>query len=451
MSNPRSAARNYRWYRLDNAAIIVPSTAHGADTRVFRLSCELTEDVDPAKLQQALDQTIIEFPHFNVVLRKGLFWYYFDSTTIRPVVTEDHLPACSAIYFPGRRNLLYRVTYYRRRINLEMFHALADGTGGFIFFRKLLINYLCLVHDLTIQENEEERSSTQDKTTDAFRRYYSRDDLKKAIEQTEKSEDAPSREQLAEMTGTRAYQIHQDRDLSMQCHCIEGTVSSSAFAKLASENGSTVGIFVVALFIQSILECMANSEQKYPIVISVPVNLRQFFPSETTRNFFGVINVSYNAKDYDGTLESILPKVRESFTKQLTPSAIAKTMNSYSALVHNVAVQSIPLFLKDLGISYFFRKAKQGTTATLSNIGRIKMPSETVPYIDRFSAFMATANMQICVSSIGDKMVFGAVTAYAEYDVLPHFFRKLTSLGLDVQIGTNDYDSPEMMPVKEAI
>ena len=36
-----------KWYQLDNAAKIVPSTTGGADTRVFRITCELKEDVDP--------------------------------------------------------------------------------------------------------------------------------------------------------------------------------------------------------------------------------------------------------------------------------------------------------------------------------------------------------------------------------------------------------------------
>ena len=55
------------WYELDNAAKIVPSTAKGANTRVFRLTCELKEEVDPEVLQQALDDTIEEFPFFNCV------------------------------------------------------------------------------------------------------------------------------------------------------------------------------------------------------------------------------------------------------------------------------------------------------------------------------------------------------------------------------------------------
>ena len=35
-----------KWYQLDNAAKIVPSTTGGSDTRVFRITCELMEEVD---------------------------------------------------------------------------------------------------------------------------------------------------------------------------------------------------------------------------------------------------------------------------------------------------------------------------------------------------------------------------------------------------------------------
>ena len=97
--------RNSKWYQLDNAAKIIPSTARGGNTRVFRITCELKEEVDPQILQNALDQTIIDFPHFNCVLRKGLFWYYLDARNLHVKVMQDNLPACSPIYFEGRKNL----------------------------------------------------------------------------------------------------------------------------------------------------------------------------------------------------------------------------------------------------------------------------------------------------------------------------------------------------------
>ena len=40
-------------------------------------------------------------------------------------------------------------------------------------------------------------------------------------------------------------------------------------------------------------------------------------------------------------------------------------------------------------------------------------------------------------------MVFGAVSAYSEHRVLLGFFRRLTSMGLKVEITSNDYDRRE--------
>ena len=414
-----------KWYRLDHAAIIVPSTAKGSDTRVFRLVCELTEEVDPETLQRALDDTLEEFPHLNVVLRQGLFWHYLDGTSLRPVVEKDHLPACAPIYQPGKRSLLYRVSYFGKRINLEMFHVLADGTGAFAILKHLVGDYLSLRHGLHYTQDETDLSSAEEKKSDAFRQFYSKE---------------KNSSQLKQMTGIRAFQIPQDRDGYMRNHLLEGIVSAGSFMAEVKKLHTTAGILTVTLYIEAVLQTMPVRKRKYPIVISVPVNLRQYFASATTRNFFGVINISYYASDYDGTLESILPYVQESFKKQLDDDSIRGTMNSYSALAQHPVLKLVPLALKDRVIHYFSTRALRGTTGTMSNIGRISIQPDFVPYIDHFSAFMATANMQITVCTLGDRMVFGAVSAYDEHQVLANFFRNLVKRGIDVELATNDYD-----------
>ena len=45
---------NDKWIKLDNAAKIFPATVSGPDTKVFRFSCELFEDVDPEILKEAV-------------------------------------------------------------------------------------------------------------------------------------------------------------------------------------------------------------------------------------------------------------------------------------------------------------------------------------------------------------------------------------------------------------
>ena len=91
-----------KWYELDNAAKIVPPTTRGADTRVFRITCELKEEVDGDLLQQALDRTVPDYPHFASILRKGLFWYYLDGSNIPAVVQPENKPPCAALVTVGQ-------------------------------------------------------------------------------------------------------------------------------------------------------------------------------------------------------------------------------------------------------------------------------------------------------------------------------------------------------------
>ena len=62
--------------RLDNAAKIYPAARNQNWSNTFRLSATLTEDVDTAVLQQALEVTVPRFPSIAARLRRGLFWYY---------------------------------------------------------------------------------------------------------------------------------------------------------------------------------------------------------------------------------------------------------------------------------------------------------------------------------------------------------------------------------------
>lgn len=415
------------WYRLDNAAIMIPSTTGGASTRVFRIVCELKEEVKPEILQDALDATILDFPFLNVVLRKGLFWYYLDECDEKPVISIDCLPPCAPLYYPGRRNLLYRITYYHKRINLEMFHVLADGTGAFMFFKALILRYLSLCHNLNAVISND-MSSVDEKEQDAFRQYYKKHDAKK---------------NLKKYTAEKAYQLKGDIDENFLNHLLEIRISSKQFIDLAHQFHTTAGILSVAMYIEAILPEMSMPDRQSPIVVSVPVNLRKYFHSNTARNFYGTINISYDPDHYDGTFESILNEVQKEYKEQLSEESIENSMNSFSAIEHNLAVKLVPLFIKDITIRSFSRKAAACVTGTISNLGVIKMPVETVPYIESFSAFMAKSNMQICISSFEDNMIFGCCTDRTENRVMRRLVRKFTSLGLQPVIASSDCSEEE--------
>ena len=418
-------SRSANWYRLDNAAKIVPSTARGANTRVFRITCELKEEIDKATLQSALDETIEEFPFFNCVLHRGLFWYYLEDSNLRAVVEKENSPACLPLYIPGHKNLLYRVNYFEKRINLEMFHVLADGTGAFMFFKNLITRYIQLKHNLDVDINPSDDFSLEEKNGDAFKDFYSK---QKGLKQ------------LREMSSVRAYQLSGEIDDNLLPHLLEGTISASKFLDVAHKYNTTVGVMCVAVYIKAVLQGMSLFQRKRHVVVSVPVNLRQFFKSGTARNFFGVINIDFAPGENSGELEDIIAFVDKSFKEKLSSENIEKTMNSYAALEHNVGIKIIPLPIKDMGIGFFDKNAKKGVTSSMSNLGQIKMPEEVEDYIDRFSAFMTAASQQITVCSYKDKMVFGEVSPYKTHKVMLNFFRCLTGMGLEVELGSNDYD-----------
>ncbi|MBQ9438077.1 MAG: hypothetical protein IJU50_07060 [Lachnospiraceae bacterium] len=436
--NNKKKKSGSRWYRLDNAAMIVPATVGGSDTRVFRMVCELKEEVDPETLQRALDETAEEFPHFSVVLRKGFFWYYLDGTDKKVRVEEDHLTALSPLYFSGRRNLLYRATYFGKRINVEMFHVLTDGTGGFVFFKRLLMRYFHILYQTPLEDASFSDYTLFESGNDAFQQYYASPEKKKK-RKAAGSQGNEKRAQLNKWMKMKAYQIKNPLDQNMQNHILEGIVSASAFLKIAHEYKTTAGVLVVALYIEAVMGTMGLQDRDKPIVIGVPVNLRQYFPSETTRNFYGSIAVSCLPEDYED-FPSLLESVAKAFKEQLQKDKIEANMNSYSELVHMGFIKVLPLSIKDLGIRYYTGKTRHGTTSTLSNVGKVVLPEEISSHIDHFSGFMSSFNIQLCVLTFGDKMSFGFVSAFEEQAVLMKFFRKLTSLGLKVCLSSNDYD-----------
>ena len=65
-----------------------------------------------------------------MVLRKGLFWHYLEPCNLRPIVKEEYKEPCSRLYIKDKKTLLFEVTYYKKRINFEVFHVLTDGTGA---------------------------------------------------------------------------------------------------------------------------------------------------------------------------------------------------------------------------------------------------------------------------------------------------------------------------------
>lgn len=63
-----------------------------------------------------------------------------------PVVELENQVICPPIYDEYKTNLLFKVSYFKQRINLEMYHSLSDGTGALQFLKSILYYYLTTKH-----------------------------------------------------------------------------------------------------------------------------------------------------------------------------------------------------------------------------------------------------------------------------------------------------------------
>ncbi len=134
----KKSYKEIRWERLDNTAHLFPVIAGESMSNVYRISVTLSELVEPALLQEALDIVLPKFDGFNLRLRQGIFWYYFEENgKPAPRVRQEHTFPCRFIHQNKNHSYMFRVTYYKYRINLEVFHVLtgracaAAGSSGY--------------------------------------------------------------------------------------------------------------------------------------------------------------------------------------------------------------------------------------------------------------------------------------------------------------------------------
>ncbi|MCI8360985.1 MAG: hypothetical protein HFE86_06590 [Clostridiales bacterium] len=420
-SASRRAKRPAEWTRLDNAAKIFPPTSNRRETRVFRFACQLREPVNPGLLQTALEQTVELFPMWRTVLRHGLFWYYLEKSERLPLCEEEHRPICGPIYEKSSDRLLFEVSYYGGRINLEVYHALTDGTGALHFLQTLVCLYLRQAHpelpDL-LALLDYDASSVQ-KAEDSFQKYYHGG-----------LHTDPDRVR-------RAYRLRGASLPEQRLRAIRGLMPVDQALAAAHRYNASLTVFLAAALLLAIHAEIPLRQRKRPVVLTVPVNLRNYFQSQTARNFFGTIEAGGRVYDGEPVLERVIADLEQDFKRELTAEALSRRMSAFTVIEHNFGVRAAPLAMKDLVLGLANWYAKFGTTCSISNVGRVQMPPPAVPYIHSFDVFSSTDKLQVCICSFNGQLSVGFTSHFISTEIEKRFFRTLTREGVEVEITTS--------------
>jgi len=411
----------HAWHKLDNAAKIFPPTSGRADTRVFRFSCEFSEAVNGVLLQAALDRAIDDYPSFRYVLKRGLFWYYLEQSDLRPVAQPESTPPCSTIYL-SRKSLLFDVTWYGNRINLEAYHALTDGTGALQFLQLLVLHYLKLAYPALESQLAGYNYAALDagKMTDSYDKYY--DQSKK----------------YKKLRRNAAFKLKGPKEAEWRMNIIEGSMPTQALLDAARAHGTTITVFLTALLIRAIHEEMSVDDCKKPVSISIPVNLRNFFKSSSPRNFFSMVDISYDFSKQADNPEAIIQAAKQCLDERLTEDYLQARLNKLLSFERNPFIRPVPLAIKNVCMNLAYYLSTLETTATISNLNAIRLPDAVRPYVKLFDVFFSTDKLHVCVCSYGGNTNISTTSPFVSKDIQGNFFRMLSQMNIPAVITAND-------------
>ncbi|MBR3249073.1 MAG: hypothetical protein IKF83_00025 [Clostridia bacterium] len=411
-----------RW--LDNSAKIFPISAGKKYSTVFRFSARLKEKIQPEILYKAVIIALKKYEPFRVRMKSGIFWNYLEYNTQLPIIKEENDYPCKYIDYKKNNNYLFKVTYFKNEINIDIYHALTDGNSGSLFFKEIIYSYIELAHPNEFKENLRSTKSLDYTTEDSYMQHYD-----KSLKSNASSK--------------KAYILKGSTIKLDAVSAIHEIIDVDSLKEKCKKSNCSITQYLSAVLIYSIYE---ENYKKYngtkPIKLCIPVNLKKYFPSsKTLSNFFSYITLEAEIKkDNLDTFEKILQFVKNDFQKRLTEEEIMRTMSANVKIGNNPLVKIVPLFLKKLIVRLSYIEIRKYTTITFSNVGRVGIIGKYQPYIDMFFMLIApepVERIKCSACSYENKMAFTFTSILDNNDIERRFYEFLVSKNVKVKIESN--------------
>ena len=415
-----------RWWRLDNAALIFPAIRRPNWINVFRQSITLRHTVDPALLQQAVEDLAPRFPSLYVRLRTGVFWYYLEEARQTPVVQPDYAYPLTHMHGRELSRCCFRVLYHNNRIAVEFFHALTDGSGGMIYLKTLAARYITLRYGAQIPATDGVLDLKQKpgprELEDSFLRYSG----KVALSRSEPT----------------AYRLRGTLEAGGFLHLTTGVIETKRLLAAAHEYGVTVTAFLAAVMAQVIIEMQSQQHRRTkPLKITITVNLRPLFGSRTLRNFALTVNPGVDPRLGRYSLQELCSMFSLQLALETTPQLMAARIAANVKPQQSLALRFTPLAIKNLALRLVYaRVGERKGCLNISNLGRTDLPQEMLQYVERIEFIIgvqATYPNNCSVASCGNVTCINMIRNIVEPELERRFFSRLVELGVPVKIESN--------------
>lgn len=353
---------DFRWHRVDTAAIMFSSLSDKSWGRTFRFSAYFNHDIDPVALRRAVKDLKPFYPATYAYLKRGFFWNYLVEAEKMPEVSEETKYGMKPIVLRKDGTPDFRITYKKNRVNIDCSHSLGDGKGIIIYFKALLARY-----------NELRKGETEGYVTDEDPSLNIRDSFSDYYEKGgEKAKDK----------SVKAFHFPEEYEEGVT-RLLFARMSTEKVKELAHRENMTVTEYLTAILILGIIKSQEKPITE-PITIATPVNLRRFFPTMTLRNFTVQTFVTFEPKGRtDVTLREILEETRGQLKAQLKKEELQKVINKYGALVNNPVIRIVPGIIKQPVMRIMQKNTHAGVTTIFTNYGACKLPDSLSTDIER--------------------------------------------------------------------
>ncbi len=424
-----------RWMRLDNAAKIYPAARSRTWVNLFRLSATLTEEIDRDVLKSALDVTVRRFPSIAVRIRQGFFWYYLEEIPEAPSIKSERSFPLSRMPFDKIRKCAFRVLVYNKRIAVEFFHSVTDGTGGLVFLKTLLAEYLQQKHNISITPSngvlDRLEAPSEEELEDCFPRFSG----KIAASRKEKT----------------AYKIKGTPEKDSFLTLTSFIMSASEIRARAKEYSTTVNTFLAAATLLAIINIQKESgrpiSKMKPAKVLLPVNLRPLFGSTTLRNFAFYATPEIDPRLGEYTFEEICTSVHHQMGLAVTKKEMQRRITTNVNSEKSFLVKIMPLFIKNAVMKAVFSAVgEKKSCLSLSNLGKIELPEEMESFVTRMDFVLgrqSSGHYNCGVITYGDTLVVSVLRNIKEPLLERHLHAVLRDLGVKVKVESNQRSDEE--------
>ncbi|MBO6168562.1 MAG: hypothetical protein J6O51_01175 [Bacteroidales bacterium] len=420
------------WTRLENSAIIYPSCKTHKYAAVYRMSVTLDSKIDSEILDTALLNTMPRFPSFRYTIKKGFFWWFLQRLENDPQLSSS--TSLNAFNLRKNGGYMFKLSCTGARIDLDVFHALTDGTGAMTFLLSVAAEYLKLSAGVDIQYGkwvfDPSEEPAEEEMEDGFDQFSG---TKGALDSEEK-----------------AYHIKGTVERHDILNSLGVSIKLQDIASVAKTFDCTITELVSALMLYSLQEVRSsdNSVRKSShLRMELPVNLRPIFESKTLRNFSSYVYIGLDVTNGDYKLKDAIQEVKYQKRLYTQRSHLTKRIAANVALEDNMAIRCVPLFIKKPIINIINHlKGDKYATYTFSNMGNIELPEGMKEHVKDIHFILGRTRKRsgscACVT-YGDTLNLDFSRKIAEDDFERAFLKNLRSLGIWARV---QVPSPSLRP-----